>query len=398
MINVEMGGSMAEQISKMANQDAFEESSGPIIYMADNRMPAVVEFRSTFIYIIYLALIVVLLLILPGVRRTKLRSFVCLLTLLTAGASILLALNGSHLLTGRVTIQQLKYSALQPDETISGQLEVNIGFNSVNVSLSGLLDSTPDKSIPASENDSSKYVMYNERFSWTDPEGMIKEHRSALSRGLPYPILTVSEYLSHDADGFNWSRRLREAGHFASIILSAALLCWMLTAVSMCLIPSLLGMLMLSTGILMMASTGVYSMLIPSMDSLAIRMMGGQVIEFEWGFDYMATQVVGSMTFLVGLVVFVLQEHSDPGQQFTIMESEQNALDRKTLYGQMMMNIKQHTCLPIESKPDTFKLVIGGEKPTRNDATSNASYTTSTNHSVIIPIGDIEQNFRPTKI
>lgn len=396
MVNTEMGGSLAEQVSKMNNQDAFEESSGPIIYMAHNRMPAVVEFKSTIIYVVYVSLILVLMLILPGVRRTKFKSFFCLLTLMTVGASILLAMEGSHWLTGHVSIQHLKYSAMQPGDSISGQLEVNIGLQSVNVSLSGLLDSSNSSSNEIGLEDAlnDQYVMYNECFSWSSPERMIQEHRDALNRGLPYPILTVTEYLSHDADGFNWSRRLREAGHFTSMCLYAALLCWLLTAVSMCVLPSLLGVLMMITGILMMIAVGVYAMLIPSMESLAIRMLGGQLVEFGWGFNYMTTQVVGLLTIFSGLVLFVLQEHTDPGEQFTIMESERNASDRKAL---SLMTSKAAT---ITEKPTAssrlINLVIGSPNANSSSQKTNSFHSSATNHSVIIPIGDIEQNFKPS--
>jgi dual oxidase maturation factor 1 len=48
---------------------------------------------------------------------------------------------------------------------------------------------------------------------------MRKEHRNALQKGLPYPILTITEYLSQDAEGFCWGRRYRLAGHYASFLL-----------------------------------------------------------------------------------------------------------------------------------------------------------------------------------
>ena len=48
---------------------------------------------------------------------------------------------------------------------------------------------------------------------------MKKEHRKALVKGLPYPILTITEYLSQDAEGFCWGRRYRLAGHYANFLL-----------------------------------------------------------------------------------------------------------------------------------------------------------------------------------
>ncbi len=38
-------------------------------------------------------------------------------------------------------------------------------------------------------------------------------------KGLPFPILTVAEYLSLDGDGFCWGRNYRLAGYYTSIFL-----------------------------------------------------------------------------------------------------------------------------------------------------------------------------------
>ena len=38
-------------------------------------------------------------------------------------------------------------------------------------------------------------------------------------QGLPFPILTVGEYLRVDAEGFCWGRNYRQAGYYTSIFL-----------------------------------------------------------------------------------------------------------------------------------------------------------------------------------
>ncbi len=48
---------------------------------------------------------------------------------------------------------------------------------------------------------------------------MIEAYESALRKGLPYPILTVAEYLSLDEEGFCWGRIYRSAGYFSGICL-----------------------------------------------------------------------------------------------------------------------------------------------------------------------------------
>ncbi len=48
---------------------------------------------------------------------------------------------------------------------------------------------------------------------------MEKELHKGLHKGLPYPILSVIEYLSVDRAGFKWGRQYRLSGYYTSILL-----------------------------------------------------------------------------------------------------------------------------------------------------------------------------------
>ena len=48
---------------------------------------------------------------------------------------------------------------------------------------------------------------------------MVNGYEAALHKGLPYPILTVAEYLAWNEEGFGWGRTYRYAGYFSSIAL-----------------------------------------------------------------------------------------------------------------------------------------------------------------------------------
>jgi len=48
---------------------------------------------------------------------------------------------------------------------------------------------------------------------------MVNAYEAALHKGLPYPILTVAEYLAWNEEGFGWGRTYRYAGYFSSIAL-----------------------------------------------------------------------------------------------------------------------------------------------------------------------------------
>lgn len=62
-------------------------------------------------------------------------------------------------------------------------------------------------------------INFNERFHWIQPDDLKTHYKEALTKGLPYPILTVAEYLSLDKEGFSWGRSYRTAGYYTSIML-----------------------------------------------------------------------------------------------------------------------------------------------------------------------------------
>ena len=47
------------------------------------------------------------------------------------------------------------------------------------------------------------------RLNFVRPTELKEEFKAALVKGLPYPILTVAEYMSVDAEGFCWGRNYR---------------------------------------------------------------------------------------------------------------------------------------------------------------------------------------------
>lgn len=371
-----------------STSDAFDGSAEPIIYMSDNRMPVMVELSSTVIYIIFVSLLLALLFILPGIRQTKLTSFLGLISLLTVGATILLSIEGSHWLTGSVRLHDSPYSSLTRD-TLTGRLDVNIGLSSANVTLTGKLSNSEASALSKNNTNhpGNRLVDYNERFHWDKPERMADEHLDALRRGLPYPILTVTEFLSQDSDGFNWARKLRQAGYYTCLALYTCLASWCLMAFSMCALPVYLPHMMQITGMLLLSSVWIYTFLIQSPKSFAFQ-LGGSPVEFAFGYTYVATFIAGAVSMFSGMLLFVLQL-SHPHEQFTIMDSEQYVNDQKALY---KSNLANHST--------GIKSIINSL--TTNDNKSNHLNTKKPKalnraDSVIIPISDIEAHFKPTE-
>lgn len=396
----------ASNATKISASDAFDGSAEPIVYMSDNRMPVVVALDDVIVYIIFTALLLALLSILPGVRRARLASFIGILSMIGIGASILLALDGTNWMTGAVVINDMPYSALT-SETISGRLEVNIGLSATNVTLSGRLMGHLSS---AQVNGSSKQVYYNERFHWNEPNRLALEHENALRKGLPYPILTVTEFLSLDSDGFNWMRQLRYAGRNTTLVLYVALASWCLTAVVMCLLPVYLAHMMQITGAIMMSSVWIYTLIIESPKSFSIHINAHQV-EFAFGDTYMLTFVAGAMSMFAGIILFLMQlsSWSDGSPQVTIMDSEAYVNDQKAMQTWRQSSFRW-LFLSDHLRPG------GGGGGSRKEQTDDAmsdqsascsdsdsvlkgasilsSGSSSTANSVIIPIADIEEKFK----
>ena len=69
-------------------------------------------------------------------------------------------------------------------------------------------------------------INYNEQFWWANPwaQGRLgfgrfagrlnQEFRAAEARGMPYPILWVSEYFTLDGEQIRWGRKFRIAGWY----------------------------------------------------------------------------------------------------------------------------------------------------------------------------------------
>lgn len=129
-------------------------------------------------------------------------------------------------------------------------------------------------------------INYNERFYWIEPNQMRQEHHNALERGLPYPILTVVEYLSHDEAGFSWSRQYRLAGYYSYILLSLSLCTCALMFLFHCAAPEYAIYTLQIIGLLLLFTNFTYAMLVPRGEQKLVIPFEGQSLSLDYGFDY----------------------------------------------------------------------------------------------------------------
>merc|ERR1711970_1289893 len=220
------------------------------------------------------------------------------------------------------------YRAFSRDK-INAVLGVNIGLNSVNVTL---------RALPI-HNDSGN-IDYNERFYWIGSTQMKKEYHKALVKGLPFPILTVAEYLTVDAEGFSWGRNYRQAGYYTSIFLWMAFALWMLSNILLIVVPRYGAYLVFLTGLVLLFSNFIYYQLLPPRP-LLIR-MEQTIIEFSFGWSFWLVTVAGVLCVLLGGAVSIIDliyprkfstilevDFGTPFDRHTIIEDSQETKKKK---------------------------------------------------------------------
>lgn len=136
-------------------------------------------------------------------------------------------------------------------------------------------------------------INYNERFYWIEPNQMRKEHHNALERGLPYPILTVVEYLSQDEAGFSWSRQYRLAGYYSHVILWLSLCVCVLMFFLHCAAPKYGIYTMQCLGCLLLFTNFTYATLVPRGDQKLVIPFEGRSLSLQFGWNYWLVMIGG---------------------------------------------------------------------------------------------------------
>merc|ERR1712001_475441 len=168
-----------------------------------------------------------------------------------------------------------------------GTLGVHIGLNAVNVTL---------KAMPIYNQSSD--IDYNERFHWDGATQIKEDYIAALQKGLPFPILTVGEYFTVDAEGFCWGRNYRDAGYFTCIFLWMAFALWVLSNLMLAVVPRYGAYLITLTGFTLLFCNFIYFKLLPARP-LLIR-LEQSVLMFNFGWSYWLVMVAGCLCVLMG--------------------------------------------------------------------------------------------------
>lgn len=168
-------------------------------------------------------------------------------------------------------------------------------------------------------------INYNERFYWIEPNQMRQEHHKALERGLPYPILTVVEYLSQDEAGFSWSRQYRLAGYYTFILLSLSLCTCGLMFLLHCAAPEYAIYTLQIIGLLLLFTNFTYAMLVPKGDQKLVIPFEGQSLELDFGYDFWLVFVGGCLALVIGTLVSMINSLFPNFTLTTILDADFDA-------------------------------------------------------------------------
>jgi len=321
--------------------DAFRENGGPTLYAYSNRTAVMADLSTMTLYIVFATLFLAFIVIFPGVRRQRFTTFTSVTLSLFVGTAILIGQHGSGWHTAEAEISTA-YRAFSKDK-INAELGINIGLNSVNVTM---------RALPVHNN--SRNIDYNERFNWIGAHQMKKEYHKALVKGLPFPILTVGEYFSVDSEGFCWGRNYRQAGYYTSIFLWMAFALWMLSNLLLVVVPRYGANMVFLTGVVLLFSNFLYSQLIPARP-LLIR-MEQTVLSFSFGWSFYLVMIAGILCILLGGAVSIL-DLIYPHKFSTILEVDFGTpFDRHTIIEDSQETKKKKKTIPKLEEPQSLGL------------------------------------------
>ncbi|CAN8022228.1 hypothetical protein HPB47_008045 [Ixodes persulcatus] len=271
--------------------DAFRENGGPTLYMSDNRTSVSADRAEVLVYLAFVTLLVAFLAVVPGIRKERCTTVFCVSSSLLVGAAILIGVHGTSWHVGRG--QTVTYYRAFSKDRIPARLGVYVGLSSVNVTYAAVVENA--------RSNETLDINFNEEFWWPKPTSLRKEYYDALVKGLPFPILTVLDYLSQDSGGFLWGRMYRAAGAWAQLFLWASFAAWLLANVLLCAVPRYGAYTLQLTGALMVVSTIIYSSLLP--DLPLVIPLEGDFLQLSMGWNFWLVLIIGILAIILGGVM-----------------------------------------------------------------------------------------------
>ncbi|KAK6746263.1 hypothetical protein RB195_012400 [Necator americanus] len=276
---------------------SFREHGAPTFY-GENRTPVTIDTHIVGLFSIFLVPAVTFLIILPGVRKHRLSSTLSFLFNMYIGATLLVSMYHPcwHRAETPISTTYKAFSNAKMDAHIL----VRVGLQYLNISLSTSATHEGDNVVV------QEGILYNERFSFAEVNKMEKELSNALTKGLPFPILKIIEYLS--GDGFGWGRQYRVAGYYTACMLWLSFYTWIISFVCLAFLPHYFARCIFYTGTFIGIGDLIFVLNIPR--HMYIRFptqYGDNLLKFRLSICFHATCVAAVLCILVGGLLWILE-------------------------------------------------------------------------------------------
>ncbi|KOB73423.1 Dual oxidase maturation factor 1 [Operophtera brumata] len=291
--------------------DAFREEGGPTLYAYHNRTAVAADVPALALVVAALTLYIAFLAIFPGIRKEVRKPkdmTIAILTTTVDSKTVLFCKHGSSWHVSGARVPRATYRAFSADR-VDCWLAVHVGLGHVNVTLTALSWGNTSIGDPG--------VDYNEQFHWEEAGAIQEWYHAGLSRGLPYPVLSVAEHFAVQHEGFEWGAKYRAAGYTTSTLLWAALALWLLMNLLLVVVPRYGAYAMASVGVTLCAAAGGYWASLPHAP-LVVR-LDGAMLFFSLGWCFWLVLIAGCICVVVGLLIAML-DLIWPHQFSTVLE------------------------------------------------------------------------------
>ncbi|XP_022813820.1 dual oxidase maturation factor 1 isoform X1 [Spodoptera litura] len=275
--------------------DAFREEGGPTLYAYHNRTAVAADVPALALLIAALTIYIAFLAVFPGIRKERFSTFTIVTLSLFVGTVILVCKHGSSWHVAGARVARAAYRAFSADR-LDCWLAVHVGLGHVNVTLTALSWGNTSVGDPG--------VDYNEQFRWEEAGAIQEFYRDGLTRGLPFPLLSVAEHFAVQHEGFDWGAKYRAAGYTTSTLLWTAIALWLLMNLLLVVVPRYGAYAMATLGVTLCAAAGGYWASLPHAP-LVVR-LDGAMLFFSLGWCFWLVLIAGCICVAVGLIIAIL--------------------------------------------------------------------------------------------
>lgn len=257
-------------------------------------MPQGFDIHIFLMVAVFIVPYIAFIIILPGIRKKRLISFIAITYQLTIGCMLAVSIVLPYWNVGAVNVET--FIKAHSTDVTPAILSVKVGLNVLNVSLNINTPLLHD------------YVS-NNQFDLSSHKIMKLELYKAYKKGLSLPVIKILEYFSQHQEGFDWGYKYRRAGHYTNAFLCIAIGFWCLQGIFLCLLPHHYSKAMIISGLFTLIANLTYGIISPSNFAIPFRGENGalSLLIFRYGGCFYISLICGLLQTIIGTGLLILQ-------------------------------------------------------------------------------------------